>query len=161
MSIGESFLAEFDQEMRTTRRLVERVPDGRGEWRPHQRSFPLGHLAQLVARMPGWVDPMLRAPHLDLGSYPGYTFETTATLLRILDDGVREGRAALVGATDPSFAEPWSLRHGERILVTLPRLAMLRVHLNHLVHHRGQLSVYLRILDVPIPSLYGPSADER
>ncbi|MFI5235880.1 MAG: DinB family protein [Gemmatimonadales bacterium] len=161
MTIADSLLAEFDHEAATTRRLLERVPDGKGPWKPHPKSFPLGHLAQLVATMPGWLVHMLQKPHLDLATYPGYTFETTARLLELFDHSVGDGREAIAGAKDPIFAEPWSLKHGDLALFTLPRMTVVRTHINHFVHHRGQLTVYLRLLDVPIPCIYGPTADEK
>lgn len=153
-------LSEFDQEMATTRRLLERVPSEKGEWRPHPKSFPLGHLAQLVAMLPGWIGFTLRSTELDLAGGVGYTFETTETLLRMFDENVADSRAALLEVTGAALDEPWSLRMGERVLSTLPRRVWLRQDLNHLIHHRGQLTVYLRLLDVPIPSIYGPTADE-
>lgn len=161
MSIGQSLLPEFDQEMATTRRLLERVPDDKGTWKPHPKSFPLGHLAQLIAGMPGWQTHTLRGTDLDLATFPGYTFETTATLLEGFDRNVRTAREAFVTAKDADFEVPWSLRHGAQVFFTLPRAAVVRQNLNHLVHHRGQLTVYLRLLDVPIPSIYGPTADEH
>ena len=165
MSIGQSMLPEFDQEMATTRKLLERVPTDKGTWKPHTKSFALGHLAQLVARMPGWITMTIRKPDLDLsggqgGGY-GYSFQPTEELLAQFDKHVGEARAELAKVPDESFAEPWSLKMGDRVLMTLPRGAVVRQHVNHLVHHRGQLTVYLRLLDVPIPSIYGPTADER
>jgi len=160
MSIAETFLPEFDQEMATTRRLLERVPDGNGTWKPHPKSFSLGHLAQLVARMPGWLVSMLKQPTLDLSNSPGYSYETTETLLHVFDQNVRDGRAALAATTDAEFAEQWSLTFGDQVLMSLPRRDVVRQTINHLVHHRGQLSVYLRMNEVPLPSIYGPTADE-
>ena len=160
MTISESLLPEFDQEMIPTRRLLERVPGDKGPWRPHPKSFPLGHLAQLVARMPGWLVSMLGSDQIDLTSGLGYSFETTETLLAEFDKNVREGRAAIAAAKDEDFDLPWSLKAGEKVLFTAPRRAVVRQHINHLVHHRGQLTVYLRLLDIPIPSIYGPTADE-
>lgn len=161
MSIGESLLSEFDTEMATTRRVLERVPGDKGAWKPHEKSFPLGHLAQLVASMPGWVTSTLHSTDLDLASFQGYTLQSTKALLRDFDRNVREARAALAAAKDADFGVPWSLRSGAQVFFTLPRAAVVRQNLNHLVHHRGQLTVYLRLLDVPIPSIYGPSADEK
>lgn len=161
MSIGSSMLPEFDQEMATTRRLLERVPTDKGEWKPHPKSFALGHLAQLVSWMPGWISTTIRHPSLDLAGGAGYSFEPTGALLAQFDKNVGEARAALAAVPDSAFAEPWSLRMGERVLMTLPRGVVVRQHVSHLVHHRGQLTVYLRLLDVPIPSIYGPTADER
>ncbi|HXE56495.1 MAG TPA: DinB family protein [Gemmatimonadales bacterium] len=154
-------LGEFDQEMAATRRLLERVPTEKGAWKPHEKSFPLGHLAQLVSSMPGWIASTLREPHFDLAAAGGYSFEPTEALLRAFDRNVEGARTALGTITGPALAEPWSLKHGERVLFTAPRGEVVRQHLNHLIHHRGQLTVYLRLVDVPLPSIYGPTADER
>jgi uncharacterized damage-inducible protein DinB len=161
MSIAESFLPEFDQEMATTRRLLERVPSDQGMWKPHEKSFSLGHLAQLVARMPGWNTGTMRGTALDLNEFQGYSYEKTDTLLAGFDRDVQEARAAIAGAQDADFMVPWSLKAGDRVFFTLPRVAVVRQNINHLIHHRGQLSVYLRLLDVPLPSIYGPTADEK
>ena len=160
MSIGQSLLPEFDLEMGSTRRLLERVPSDKGQWKPHPKSFPLGHLAQLVATMPGWLTRTVRGTEIDLSKSSGYTFEKTDTLLAQFDRHVREAREALASAKDEDFDVMWSLRHGERTLFSAPRGPVVRSHINHLVHHRGQLTVYLRLLDVPIPGMYGPTADE-
>jgi uncharacterized damage-inducible protein DinB len=161
MSIAESLLPEFDQEMATTRRLLERVPGDKGKWKPHEKSFPLGHLAQLVASMPGWLTQALRETSLNLGGFPGYTYEKTETLLAVFDKNVKEARSAIAGSREADYGVPWSLKHGDQVLFTLPRAAVVRQTINHLIHHRGQLTVYLRLLDVPIPSIYGPTADEK
>ena len=160
MSIGQDLLPEFDQEMATTRRLLERVPSDKAEWKPHAKSFPLGHLAQLVARMPGWLPNIVTETALDLSSGGQYTFEKTGTLLAEFDRNVREAREAFAKAADEDFAVKWSLKMGDRTLFTDTRQAVVRQTINHLVHHRGQLTVYLRLLDVPLPSIYGPTADE-
>ena len=161
MTIGQSLIAEFDQEMTTTRKLLERVPSEKGDWKPHPKSFCLAHLAQLVSIMPGWITNTLTQPELDIGGPGGYTKESTATLLQGFDKNVREARAALSAVTDADFALPWSLKKGSQVLWTAPRTVVVRSHISHLSHHRGQLTVYLRLLDVPIPSIYGPSADEN
>ena len=161
MTIAESLLPEFDQEMATTRRLLERVPSDQGQWKPHPKSFALGHLAQLVSWMPGWIANTLRQTELNLGTAPGYGFETTENLLQGFDKNVREAREALSSVTDADFGVPWSLKRADRVLFSAPRGVVVRNHISHLVHHRGQLTVYLRLIDVPIPSIYGPTADER
>jgi uncharacterized damage-inducible protein DinB len=160
VSVAQEFQAEFDAEMPSTRKLLERVPGDRGAWKPHPKSFALGHLAQLVARMPGWLVPMLRTDKLDLSGGAGYSLETTETLLAEFDRGVDAGHAALAATSDRDLDVPWSLVHGDRVLFTLPRRVVVRQHLNHIVHHRGQLTVYLRLNDVPLPPVYGPTADE-
>jgi uncharacterized damage-inducible protein DinB len=160
MTIGESMLVEFDSEMGTTRRVLERVPSDKAEWKPHPKSFAIGHLAQLVARMPGWITGTLEASSLDLGAFQGYSFEKTETLLEVFDKNVHEARQALAAASDAAFSAPWSLKRGDQVFFTLPVGAVVRQNINHLVHHRGQITVYLRLLDIPVPSVYGPTADE-
>ena len=154
-------LAEFDQEMASTRRLLERVPTEKGTWKPHPKSFALGHLAQLVASMPGWIGTSLRQTEIDLAGGGGYSYEPTDVLLRTFDKNVSAARDALAAVTGAELDVPWSLRNGEQVLFTAPRGAVVRMHLNHLIHHRGQLTVYLRLVDVPLPSIYGPTADEK
>ena len=154
-------LKEFDVEMATTRRLLERVPSDRGEWKPHEKSFPLGHLAQLVSWMPGWITRTLHEPFIDLAVGARYSQQSTDTLVDVFDENVKTARGALESVTGAALDESWSLKMGERVLMTSPRGETVRGHLNHLIHHRGQLTVYLRLLDVPIPSIYGPTADER
>ena len=161
MSIAEALLPEFEQEMKSTRSLLERVPDEKFPWKPHPKSFALGHLAQLVSWMPGWIGQTLRHPALDLTKAGSYSFETTAKLLQGFDQGVRESREALQAAKDPDFGATWSLRMGDRVVFTAPKGVVIRQHISHLSHHRGQLTVYLRLLDVPIPQIYGPTADEK
>lgn len=154
-------LAEFDLEMATTRRLLERVPDDKGLWKPHEKSFPLGHLAQLVSGMPGWITQTLGETELSLGDGPGYSFQPTSALLKAFDDGAKGARKALESVTGESLEVVWSLKAGGQVVFSGPRGQVVRTHLNHLIHHRGQLSVYLRLVDVPLPSIYGPTADER
>ena len=167
MRIADSLLPEFDQEMASTRKALERVPSDKGAWKPHPKSFPLGHLAQLIARLPGWVVSTLKQTELDLnppggGGDAGYSLQPTDALLRLFDENVKKARAALAEASDEDMAVPWSLKSGGATLLTQPRSVVLRQQvLNHLFHHRGQLTVYLRLLDVPVPSIYGPSADEK
>ena len=160
MTIGAQFLPEFDEEMATTRRLLERVPSERGEWKPHAKSFSLGHLSQLVARMPAWITNIVRETKLDLSAGPPYSQETTTALLAEFDRNVASAKLALTATSDAGFQVPWSLTMGDRVLMTMPRVAVVRQTINHLIHHRGQLTVYLRLVDVPLPSIYGPTADE-
>lgn len=161
MKYSELILPEFDQEMAVTRRVIERVPSEIGEWRPHEKSFRLAHLAQLVAWMPGWITNALTEKDLDLGKGAGYTSETTETLLKSFDKAVAGARAAIADVKEDALDEKWVLKNGDMELWKETRRNVVRSHINHLVHHRGQLTVYLRLLDVPVPSIYGPSADER
>ncbi len=154
-------LKEFDEEMASTRRLLERVPTDKGQWKPHPKSFALGHLAQLVSWMPGWITMTLRNPYLDLSGGGGYSFEPTEKLLAEFDRNVREAREALASVTGDALQEKWELRMGPQVLMTSTKGEVTRQNLSHLSHHRGQLTVYLRLLDVPIPQIYGPTADEK
>jgi uncharacterized damage-inducible protein DinB len=121
----------------------------------------LGHLAQLVSWMPGWIAQTLREPVLDLAGAGGYSLETTETLLRGFDANVAAARAALQETPDAAWSETWRLAHGPHTLWSAPRDTVVRNHLSHLIHHRAQLGVYLRLNDVPVPAMYGPSADDR
>jgi uncharacterized damage-inducible protein DinB len=154
-------LKEFDAEMKSTRRLLERVPSDKASWKPHEKSFSIGHLAQLVSWMPGWITRTLREPFIDLKAGAGYSLEKTETLLATFDENVRTARKALEEVTGAALDESWQLKMGEQVLMTSPRGETVRQHLNHLIHHRGQLTVYLRLVDVPLPQVYGPTADER
>jgi uncharacterized damage-inducible protein DinB len=160
MSIAETLFPEFDQEMKTTRRLLERVPTDKGQWKPHEKSFSIGHLAQLVSWMPGWIASTLKTDSLDISGPSKYSYEKTENLLDVFDGNVREAREAIASVKDEDLGKPWSLKMGEKVLMTTPKGMTVRNHINHLVHHRGQLSVYLRLLDIPVPSIYGPTADE-
>ncbi len=160
MSLPAIPLKEFDQEVVSTRKLLERVPAEKGGWKPHEKSFALGHLAQLVSWMPGWIANSLREPHIDLATAAGYSFEPTEALLREFDRNVREAREALASMVGPVLDTPWSLKHADQVLFTAPRGEVVRGNLNHLIHHRGQLTVYLRLVDVPLPQIYEPTADE-
>ncbi len=165
MAIADLLLPEFDQEMPVTRRVLERVPDGQGEWKPHEKSFSMAHLAQLVARMPAWFSMIAQKDEIDFapkdGSrMPGYSIETTATLLSEFDENVKSARAAIAGVTDERFQYPWTIKRGGDVLQRMSRYAMMRSTFNHLVHHRAQLGIYLRLSDIKVPSMYGPTADE-
>jgi uncharacterized damage-inducible protein DinB len=167
LAITDWLLPEYDAEMATTRRLLERVPMDDPEWKPHDRSMTIGYLAFLVASLAGWTTMTLKRTELDIQPPPGKSWGhdapgTTAGLLERFDHDVAEGRAALAAATEESFQVPWTLKMGEHAIMTQPRWMVYRQSvMNHLVHHRAQLGVYLRLRDVPVPSMYGPSADEQ
>jgi hypothetical protein len=166
MSIAELLVPELDHEIAVTREVLKRVPDDRGEWRPHPKAFPMAHLAQLVARLPGWVPMMFDRSELDImpvsgPKFPGYSIEKTATLLADFDRNAAAARAALASATDDAMYEPWTLKKSGVTILTDSRYQMLRsMVLNHQVHHRAQLGMYLRLLDQKVPQMYGPTADE-
>ncbi len=166
MSLGQSLLPEFDHEMAGTRKTLERVPEEKLGWRPHAKSMTLGGLASHLANLSSWIGHTVERDSLDLapvGQAPLRQPEMTSrqALLDHFDRHVAEGRAALAAASDETLLAPWTLLGGGKPYFTMPRVAVLRSYvLNHNVHHRAQLGVYLRLLDVPVPGLYGPSADE-
>ncbi|MDB4908125.1 MAG: DinB family protein [Gemmatimonadetes bacterium] len=167
MPISELLLPEFDSEIATTRRVLERVPTDKGSWKPHEKSFPMGHLAQLVARLPGWVNMIMDRDELDIApvdgpKFPGYSLETTETLLAEFDKNAAAGRASIEKATDAALGETWTLKAAGHAMQGGTRYFMLRTTvLNHLVHHRAQLGLYLRMVDEKVPSMYGPTADDK
>ncbi|MBA3258659.1 MAG: hypothetical protein H0T68_04230 [Gemmatimonadales bacterium] len=164
-SLAQLLLTELDQEMPGTRRTLERVPEGRDDWKPHEKSMPLGYLAGLVATMPGWIVSMIAEDQLDLaapGRYQTRAFGTSAELVRAFDQAVRDARAAIQGASDERLVTTsWRLMMNDQVLSKQSRYEAVRVSaLNHRYHHRAQLTIYLRLHEKPVPSLYGPSADE-
>ena len=160
MTFAESLLPEFEQEMASTRKAIARVPTDKGDWKPHPKSFALGHLAQLVATMPGWITNMATKTELNLANSPGYSLQNTESLLATFDKLVAEARTAIANLKESDASVPWSLKMGDQVLFTTSRAETIRSTVNHLIHHRGQLTVYLRLIDVPVPSMYGPTADE-
>lgn len=166
MSLATSLLPEFDQEMANLRKTLERIPDGKLGWKPHKKSMSLGGLATHLATMLTWVNYTIEASELDLAppGKPPYKAEelaTRAAILAAFDKNAAAARKAIEGASDAKLKGMWTLLAGGKKLFSLPRIACLRSFtMNHMIHHRGQLSVYLRLLDVPVPALYGPSADE-
>jgi len=165
MAIKDAILPEFDHEMGTTRRLLERVPEADFGWTPHDKSFPLGRLAAHIANIPTWVAIAMDGSEFDAAN-AGATGRpqppaTVAELLQRFDDNVKHARAKIDEQTDAAFAAPWTLKNGGQTMFTMPKRSVLRSFvMNHLIHHRGQLSVYLRLRNVPLPSIYGPTADE-
>jgi uncharacterized damage-inducible protein DinB len=162
MPIVDALLPEFDHEMAVTRRVLERVPEGAFAWKPHPKSYTMGELAQHVSMIPMWGHVTLAQEEIDLvGDGRIAVSPGIADLLAGFDQHVAEARAALVGRTDGELMAPWTLRREGQTLFTMPKASVWRSFvMNHLIHHRGQLSLYLRLQDVPVPSLYGPSADE-
>ncbi|HEX7086970.1 MAG TPA: DinB family protein [Vicinamibacterales bacterium] len=165
MSLGlqEQLLAELDREMGATRRVLSRVPDASFDWTPHPRSRSLGGLATHVAELPGWIAHIIEEPSFDLACVPAAPRmdpDRAAVLARFEHEAAR-ARRAVCAAVDTRLLETWSLLRDGRVLLTAPRIVAVRTEgLYHLVHHRGQLGVYLRLLGVPLPPVYGPTADE-
>jgi len=163
-TIAETLLPEFDQEMSATRKLLERVPEAKADWKPHEKSYTLGDLATHVANIPSLMNIVIKQDELvapDQSQRPP-KFTTTAALVEFFDKNVKIAREALTGVPDSRMAMPWSLKFGGKTIFSRPRSAVVRSFvMSHHIHHRGQLGVYLRMQDVPLPSMYGPTADER
>ncbi len=166
MAINQALLAEFDQEMPNTRKTLERVPDDKLGWKPHPKSGSFGWLAGHLANLPGWMLVTIKEDHFDMmpkGEPMQLPPEPKSRkeLLELFDKNVKEAREALAGASDANLMGNWSLMKNGQTMMTLPRVACLRSFvMNHLIHHRAQLGVYLRLNNIPVPSIYGPSADE-
>ena len=167
MSITQALLPEFDQEVAQTRKMLERVPEDALEWQPHAKSMTLGRLATHLAETVAWGERALTLDSFDVlppGSPPPVrkSLPSRVAMLELLDQNAARSRAAIAATDDAAFARPWSLLRGGTTAFTLPRIGVVRTMLlSHLIHHRGQFSVYLRMRDVPVPGMYGPSADER
>jgi uncharacterized damage-inducible protein DinB len=166
MSIGQSMLPEFDEEMKNTRKVLERVPTEKWNWKPQEKSGTLGWMASHVGTIPDWITMTINTEELDYAPVngPSYTppkIENREQLLAAFDKGTAEARAALSGVSDAEIMKDWTLLAGGQKIFAMPRAACIRTMcLNHLIHHRGQLTMYFRQLGVPVPGLYGPSADE-
>jgi uncharacterized damage-inducible protein DinB len=166
MTFTDALLPEYDHEMGTTRRLLDRVPEPDFVWKPHEKSMSLGELSGHLANIPVWCSTVLQTEFFDLAAGGGdarpRTPPSREALLKDFDRNVASARAALVGKTDAELMAPWTLKKGTQEIFTLPKLSALRSFvLNHSIHHRGQLSVYLRLRNVALPSIYGPTADEQ
>ncbi|HUG06967.1 MAG TPA: DinB family protein [Candidatus Limnocylindria bacterium] len=167
MNATRYYLPEFDQEMATTHRVLERVPEDKLDWKPHAKSMSLGQLASHVAQLPDWVSNIFSADEFDFRPPDGPAYaqadcKTSQELLALFDRSVLTARKAIAAATEAGLDAPWTLKAGDFTAFTAPRWSVFRgFGMNHIVHHRAQLSVYLRLLDVPVPVIYGPTADEQ
>ncbi len=167
MELKEMFLAQLEREAAVTRKTLQCVPEGRNDWKPHEKSMTLGYLSGLVAGMPGWAEFMIERDELDLSHSSAEPFKTRVLdnrieLLKMLDDGLIRSCKALQGTTDEHLERPWRFVMGGRILFDAPRYVALNESLFcHMAHHRGQLTVYLRLNEAHVPGIYGPSADEH
>jgi uncharacterized damage-inducible protein DinB len=162
MPFADMLVREFDQEMSKTRTTLERVPKDEWDWKPHEKSGTLGWMAGHVATLPGFSIAVSTAPDLDLADAKSPKVEKDTDLIGLFDKVSADARAAIANLSDAQLNEPWSLKRNGKVLFTMPRYDMLRgMCFNHVIHHRGQLTMYLRTLGVPVPALYGPSADEN
>lgn len=166
MKMTDLFLAQLEREALGSRKALGRVPEGQPEWRPHEKSMQLGYLATLVATMPSWVAMAIAQDELDLNppggsGYKPLEWSTTGELIAALDDAVAKGREALAGTSDEHLLTSWKLLVAGQVVLEDPRYMVITETFTHLAHHRGQLTVYLRLNEALVPALYGPSADEK
>ncbi len=167
MSLSQSLLPEFDHEMANTRKVLERIPEDKLNWKVHEKSNTIGWVGMHMAGILGWVDLTLNRDSLDIAPAGAEPYRTPVPnsrqeILDQFDKHLATARAAIAAASDDQFMKPWSLLMTGEVIFTMPRVAVLRSFvLNHMIHHRGHLCVYLRLNDVPVPALYGPSADEQ
>ena len=166
MKATDLFLSELEREVQRSRHVLEQVPEGKHDWKPHDKSMQFGYLADMVATIPTWIAMIIRQDELDIAPKSGPTqpraaMNTSAQYLRALDTAAADARAALSGTTDDHLLTPWRLLAGGTLAAEMPRLEMIRDTINHWAHHRGQMTVYLRLLGAKVPAVYGPSADDR
>lgn len=168
MPINQSFLGELEREVQVTRKVIERIPDDKLGWKPHEKSMTAGSLASHIAEMYSWGTVTMKVDELDLAPVDGPKWEpfqgkSTAEIVTRLEANFTAAKEAISSATDDQdWMKMWTLKMGGQIMFSMPRVACMRgMIMNHIVHHRGQLSVYLRMLDIAVPSIYGPSADEK
>jgi uncharacterized damage-inducible protein DinB len=164
MAIAQALLPEFDREMATTRKMLERFPEDKVEWRPHETCMTMGRLAGHVAELAAWTIPTLNQDKLEMdpNSYTPAVVKNRAESLKQFDETVKTARAAIASANDETFMKPWTFVAGGKTVFTMPKIAVMRSFvMNHLIHHRGQLAAFYRIAGVPVPSIYGPSKDEQ
>ncbi len=167
MSIAQSILPEFDHEMANTRKTLERVPDDKFDWKAHEKSNSIGWVVSHLAEIPGWVEGTMQQTTMDINPpggepYQAPTFSNTKDALELFDKNVAAARAAIEAASDADFMQEWSLLNAGETMMSMPRIGCIRGFiLNHTIHHRAHLCVYLRLNDIPVPALYGPSGDEE
>jgi uncharacterized damage-inducible protein DinB len=166
MSIAQTFLPEFDEEMASTRKVLERIPDDRLQWKAHPRSNTIGWVGSHLAEIPSWIEGTLTEPEWDFNPPGGEPYRTPilssrGAMLKAFDTAVATGRKAIAATSDAEFLKDWSMLDGGKVLLTMPRTGVIRSFiLNHAIHHRAILCVYLRLNDIPVPGMYGPSGDE-
>ena len=166
MKLTEFFREELDREVERSRKALEQVPDGKYDWKPHDRSMIFGYLADMVATIPMWIQMEIDRDELDVAPPEGQGLkqtkkETSAELLKALDESAAGARAALEKTTDEHLRTNWKLLAGGQVVIEEPRYIMIQETINHLAHHRGQMTVYLRLMGQKVPALYGPSADDQ
>jgi uncharacterized damage-inducible protein DinB len=164
MSLNQTLLDELEREANTTKKLLEKVSTEHLDWKPHEKSYKMGALAGHISEIPSWLDLMLNADELDFATmnYTPPSIKENTDIMKLFEENLAKGKAVLEKATDEKFEGSWRMRHGEQIFFELPRQQVIRTWVfSHIVHHRAQLGVYLRLLNIHVPSTYGPTADEQ
>ncbi|MCR6722635.1 MAG: DinB family protein [Chitinophagaceae bacterium] len=159
--LAPHFIREIKAEVKSTRSCLERIPESLFEYKPHEKSMPFGYLALLVADIPRWISFMIRESVIDFATYPQYKLSTTKALVEFFDDNIKNAISALEEITADQLKEEFSLKNNGQLLYSQAKIPGISEAINHWVHHRGQLTVYMRLNDIPVPSIYGPSADEK
>lgn len=160
-TLGQTFLKELEEEARATRKCLERIPENLFNWKPHERSMTMGYLALLVAEIPKWLTSMIENSEIDFATFEHFAPNTTDELVSHFDENLQGAKNALQQTSDEALSEPCFLKNNGQVVFTSPKKENIGSSINHLVHHRGQLTVYMRLNDIPVPSIYGPSADDR
>ncbi len=161
MTLGAWLAKELEAEATANRKCLERIPADKADWKPHEKSMPLGYLALLVAEVPRWITATVEPGEINFATWKHAAPKTGAELVAHFDENLAEAKKALEGATDAELGEMFHLKMGDKVMMSMPKGDSVSQSINHMVHHRGQLTVYLRLLDIPVPSIYGPSADDK
>jgi uncharacterized damage-inducible protein DinB len=161
ITYGTEYLTELEAEARATRKCLERIPESSFDWKPHEKSMTMGYLALLVAEIPKWITQMIEKSEIDFATFPHVKVKTTDELVRHYDENLDGARKALQNISDEALSETFFLKNNGEVVFSSPKQENIRSTLNHWVHHRGQLTVYMRLNNIPVPSIYGPSADDR
>ncbi len=159
--IGAEFLKELETEANATRKCLERIPENLFGWKPHEKSMTLGYLALLVAEIPKWIQHMVEKSEIDFATFEHFEAKNAAELIKHFDENLQAARNALQNASNETLAEPFFLKNQGQVVFSSPKKENIGLSINHLVHHRGQLTVYMRLNKIPVPSIYGPSADDK
>lgn len=160
-SIIQQFISEFESEITSSRKCVERIPEKLFDWKPHERSMALGYLTLLVAEIPKWIALMIKTREINFQTFRHFQPKTTADMVKHFDENVTAAREALKGMQADDLSQPFVLRNGDQVLISSTLVENISSTINHWVHHRGQLTVYMRLNDIMVPSIYGPSADDK
>jgi len=158
---SEAFVKELEAEVTATRKCLERIPESLFDWKPHEKSMTMGYLALLVAEIPKWITHMIEKSEIDFASFEHFKPTNAAELVAHFDENVKGAKKALSLIKEGELAEPFSLKNQGKLLYSSPKKENIESTINHMVHHRGQLTVYMRLNNIPVPSIYGPSADDR